>query len=117
MTIVDTYRRDLLISTRIRPELHGVSAEAALVLFRLIGAAATAMGAGRAAEIPISPANYSAFVRSPEELKSFPSRLAELRLRGLVKQVEPYGFSICPHLWKMAAPHPNDPEWLPVDAQ
>jgi hypothetical protein len=98
------------------PELYGVSAEAALVLYRLIGAAATAMGAGRRPEIPIGPANYSAFVRTPQELKSFPSRLAELRLRGLVKRVDPYGFSICPHLWKMAARHPEDDEWFPLDA-
>ncbi len=94
----DESERDrLLISAAWRDATECISLAASGTLIALIGMAANA---GKTA-IAVSAANMAPHIRHEEDRAAFPARFAELRLRGLVREVRPGVFEIAPGLWKV----------------
>ena len=89
----------LLIHRRWREATRGIGWGAKGLLITLMEMAADA---GRP-EIPVSLANVASVMTTAEQAV-FPAQFAELRLRGLVRQVRTGVFEIAPGLWKVGQP-------------
>lgn len=100
----------ILLSARWLEATRDVSLEAGGLLALLIRQAATA---GRP-EIAVSLGNVAAELRSARDRAAFPSMMAELRLKGLVRPVRPGVFAIAAGLWKVGAWDPGDKDFFPL---
>lgn len=102
-------RPRLLMSLRLLEATTGITTAAVGTLVMLIGMAAKS---GHS-EIPVSAPNVAPELRHAEDREAFPARFAELKLRGLVKEVRAGIYLIAPGLWKVSAWDPEEEEFFP----
>lgn len=100
---------ELLVSSRWLEATKGISLAAGGTLITLIGMAANV----GVTAIPVSLGNMAPLIPSEEDRAAFPARFAELRLRGLVREVRRGVFEIAPGLWKIGRWDPADKEFFP----
>jgi hypothetical protein len=100
----------LLISWHVEEATRDVSLGAGALLLKLIDLAAEA----GSDELEVRLSDLAKHLRDTKDQNLLPAQFSELRLKGLIRQIEPGVFKVAPSLWKVGPWDPDDAKYFPL---